>query len=584
MPTQITTSTASTATAYSNQRKIDRCQNGVLWEVHGRFGSGNATAHWRMYYSTNNGATWSFGGDVENGSGGTAYSYTPNISFFIDQDDYAHVVFKDNSDGFIYYRRGTPNAGRTAWTWSSATTVLSQVDADFPDIVAHREGTGWKVHILTSRDMNAASTVTYTRFNIASGGTLTTDVASANNATAYGFAGHRYPSLDFNHTGDGKTVAGSTPHLYAAWSAGATGAGLGIRFKKAAYSAGTWTWGTEREIDNAQYVISVAYFVTCLFDGTRVIIGGQVHDGTNENLRLYERDAADTATTVYSLLSAQTTATTLRYGSATYDSSGNVYLFGRNADEAAGSRDFVYRKWTRVGASLGAEVVLDSGVGDPFVSAKRGYSSSRIEFIYTDDTASPYAVTYDAILLNQPPSAPAVSTPAAAAVIDPRLPLPVSWTHSDPDSDAQSQWEVGYSVTGSGIWTTKTGTTGSTYTIPADNLLDETSYDIRVRTSDAVAGWGAYTTRTITASTWTTLTEALSSAQSANLDTTGFVASEYEVQTRTADAEGYGPWSAPVTFDAITTNVSVFWNGAFQAASRYIYFNGSWVQSNPVKQ
>ena len=44
-------------------------------------------------------------------------------SFFIDLDDYAHLVYKDRFDGYIYYRRGTPNAGRTAWTWRHASRL-----------------------------------------------------------------------------------------------------------------------------------------------------------------------------------------------------------------------------------------------------------------------------------------------------------------------------------------------------------------------------------------------------------------------------------------------------------------------------
>jgi len=383
--TAITTSTASTATAYSNQRKVDRCQNGVLWAM---FWDGTSTTGTSLdfYYSTDDGATWTKGSEF--GFAGTGTSYTPNASLFIDLDDYAHVVYKDRHDGLIYYRRGTPNAARTAWTWSSAVRVgYAETTVDYPDIVAHREGTGWVAHVVYS--YNAY----YNRIDISSSGSIS--VTPSGSSTLIGNTGnaHTWPSIDFNHTGDGKTVAGSTPHLYVAWSAGATGAGKGIRFKKATYSSGSWTWDTEREIDSTRYVADSSEWLNCMFDGTRVVLAGFVRDASsNRDLILHERDVGDTATTSRVLIDNAAPSAAAFQGSATYDSAGNIYLFGRDGGTAP--QPLNYRKWTRSGASLGPEVVIDSDVGDVNVSAKRGYSNNRIEFIYTDGTASPYNVTY----------------------------------------------------------------------------------------------------------------------------------------------------------------------------------------------
>ena len=406
-PTTITTSTAATATAYSNQRKVDRCQNGVLWMIMAdptNVGNGMRLAH-----STDDGATWTIGSDVLNGSGSTTNTYTRSASLFIDLDDYAHVVFKDNGDGYIYYRRGTPNAARTAWTWSAATLVFDHSYAaaggDYPDVVAHREGTGWAVHVVISLNTNTQDRVIYKRLTITSGGTVSVVQGSANindslAATPYGNTVHKYPSIDFNHTGDGKTVAGGTPHLFVAWSAGTTGAGKGIRFRKATYSGGAWTWGTEQEIDSTLYIASAATWLNCLFDGTRVVMAGFLYNGSTYSVVIHDRDTADTATVTRAPLTglAGSSADNTAFGSATYDSDGNVHIFGRNSDEGAGVNDLVYRKWTRSGASLGAEVVIDSGVGDPYVSTKRGFSNNRIEFVFTDGTASPYNVNYGSIV------------------------------------------------------------------------------------------------------------------------------------------------------------------------------------------
>lgn len=389
-PTTITTSTAATATAYSNQRKIDRCQNGVLWKI--RNGESNSAVAASLAYSTDNGSSWTDAGTVANGADSTANTYVRNASFFIDIDDYGHLAFQDNGNGNLYYRRGTPNAARTSYTWSAPVQVVASAIVAGCNIVVHREGTGWVGHIAYSRASEGAWWVPIT---IASGGTITVGTATYL-ATSHVAGQIAYPSIDFRHTGDGKTVA-TAPDLYLLWSSGAAGAGSGLRFRMALYSAGSWAWRTEVGLDEGHAITGASHWMNCLFDGTRVVVAGFVSDGADDDLVIHDRDAADTTTTTRVLLDPGNAASSLILGSSTYDAAGNVYLFGRNADESAGTYDLVYRKWTRSTTTLDAEVVIDSGVGDPFVSAKRGYSNSKIEFIYTDGTASPYNVVYGGI-------------------------------------------------------------------------------------------------------------------------------------------------------------------------------------------
>lgn len=214
--TLITTSSVNTATAQGNQRKIAITSNGVMWACYwnGDFGQHGSSNPLRLAYSTDNGLTW-----TDNTSNGVGFSnvntsYIPNASFFIDQDDYAHIVYKDRSDGFIYYRRGTPNTGRTAWTWSSATAVLNHtIEADYPDVIAHREGTGWVAHIANSikNASLAASYCRYTRITITAANSISAAAAQNDIGVSSTTGGlHTWPSIDFNHIGDGKTVKGKT--------------------------------------------------------------------------------------------------------------------------------------------------------------------------------------------------------------------------------------------------------------------------------------------------------------------------------------------------------------------------------------
>lgn len=574
MPTQVATSSAATATAFSNQRKVDRCSNGVLWTIYWGGGSSMETR-----YSTDNGATWVIP-VTQNFSLSLSNNYTPNISLFIDQDDYAHVAYKEKGDGYIYYRRGTPNAARTEWTWSGAEAVYAHSAFSLPDIVAHREGTGWKVHVVMQARLGSNTTdVYYESITITSAGAITVDGGSSSAALLFRSTSADFdaaPSIDFHHTGNGKTVKDGSPHLFVAYSGFFQ---YGIYFQKATYSSGSWTWGTYRAIDSARYIDTATKWLNCLFDGTRVLIAGSLHDGTTADTMLYERDVADTTTTTRLLNDNPSASLVLLYGSATYDSQGNVYLFGRNNDEAAGTYDLTYQKWTRTTNTLGAEVVVDSGVGDPYLSAKRGYSNNRIEFIYTDGTASPYNVTYDSIVANASPTI----TAGAPGTFDPRLIKRFSWTYSDAEANPQTQYEIGYRIAGSGsAYTTTTVASANAYhDYAANTFTDETDYEWQVRVHDGTS-WSTYATSTFRADSWTYGAEVTSSTGSGTIDTTNFEAADYQVQVRTADAVGFGPWSASAV--SVASRVAVMLAGAWKTVPRHIQVGGVWKRHDPRKQ
>ena len=436
--TTIDTTTAVTATAYSNQRKLDRCQNGVLWAT---FWDGTSTTSTSIEfaYSTDNGATWTPGSPT--GFSGTDTTYTPNASFFIDLDDYAHLAYKDRSDGVVYYRRGTPNAGRTDWTWSAATAVGS-TNTNYPDLVAFRDGTGWQVAIVAATGSNGAAV--YERLSISSGGTVTAgnlDGLSASSGMGamsradYIGTDASFPSIDFNHTGDGKTVAGSAPHLYSAWSAGATGSGKGIRFKKATYASGSWAWGTERELDSSNYAASGV--ISSIFDGARLVVAYEPSTSTTDAY-IRERDAADTTTT--SRTAPNLAGGALSSISVTHDGSADIHLW-----VAGASADDVHRiEFDRSAGTWDASwtTVATADETDDTLSLKRGYSDARIEAVYTNGTGSPYSVIHASLTLNDPPTAAAWDLTDNQAR-DVAATLTLDWTFNDPDDgDTQGSYAL----------------------------------------------------------------------------------------------------------------------------------------------
>lgn len=369
----IRTSTSGTATGRSNQRKMDSCQDGTLVALN--VVSANRPS---ISYSKDGGATWV----------STSNSGLPNwaeFSMFVDEDDYLHLV----GGGRPTYFRGTPNASRTAWSFSAGLDLSTQVDRGLSDVVAHREGAGWVAHVVFTIDALSAVKCFHSRITILPGQALSVSTVQVSQTLPSSNTNRGYPSIDFHHTGNGKTVKDGTPHLYVGWSAGVTGSAGGIRFRKATYSSGSWAWGSEVQITPDLVITSDASWMNCIFDGNRVMlpcfIGG--------DLAIYERDAADTTTETRAQFNLAPSDYHL-YGSATYDSRGNLYIFGRSDGAVAGSNALTFRKWTRGSSSVGPPVVLDAGVGDPFASAKRGHADDRIEFVYTDGTSSPYPVIF----------------------------------------------------------------------------------------------------------------------------------------------------------------------------------------------
>jgi hypothetical protein len=444
-------------------RAIARCQDGTLVTV--IVNSANGLEIW---YSKDNGATWAK--DQTLASAG--YS-TNNHSMFVDLDDNIHLVFKQQATAGgrtlnqIYYLRGTPNAGRTAWTFGGQLDVGV---GNYPDLVAHRDvsGGGWTAHVVYSD----ATSVRYYRVAITAAGATSLTVSGTQPLTST--AAPNGPSIDFQHTGDGKTVQSGTPTVWIGASVDVNK----ISLNRYVYSAGAWTLGTAVVLSTTltyDYA-STALWGQLFWDGTRCCLAGVFVNGTANDLVVLERDAANTTTTVRTLAAA--VSTTFGMGSATYDNSGNLYLVAMN------STNLVYRKWTRASSTLSAATTIAALTGGSYYpTLRRGQANfGRLDMLY--GSGSPYAANYDKIVNSTAPTAPTGLSPTGGVTLDRTIAQQFSWTFADPDLyDTQASAILQYRLVGAGTWTQIAVGVAPNYTF-SGSALAAGDYEWQVQTTD----------------------------------------------------------------------------------------------------
>lgn len=164
--------------------------------------------------------------------------------------------------------------------------------------------------------------------------------------------------------------------------------------------------------------------------------------------------------------------------------SGSHYYFGPHT--ASGGYNLNLKYQSTGGTNFEKADTYVGGASDPFGSG--GGPGTR--------QYSVYLVTAPA---NSVPSAPTLGVPANAANVNVDYATTFTWTHNDTDSDAQNEATFAYRESG-GAWTEiVVGGATAQKSLPAATFADGTSYEWKVKTSDAVSGYGAYSTaRTFT--------------------------------------------------------------------------------------
>lgn len=501
-PTTVDTTTQPTATGGydgggageggSNQRKLARLADGTLLAVHNNGGT------YELRYSKDGGTTWSAcaaGSNVAGTNGGGAAVVDGDCSLVVARSGSTERVVLAylgaySEPGVSFGTRmlvawGAPNDGRTGVVWSDTDFHAGLYGLDrHIACVAHPEGEGWAIHLVGGYPgladwrhvaVSAAGVMSLGELVVLGGGVQD---------------GHVEPVvLDFAHTGDGVTPAGS-PHLFAAYRSGAS-----VCFRRAVYATGSWTWSTERTIDPAisQYLSRISM----VFDGARCVIAYRGDDAT---LRVRERDAADTMTTTRTPPALADGA--VENVSVAHDRYANAYLFASGAT----SKDPRWSKYSRATDSWSAWTTIEATTVRPgSLTAKARHDGNFVEVLYTTGAVSPYSVRYDpTVALNVAPLAP--DWAAASGPRDVAVPLVLPWDVRDDDEpfgDTQGAFRAKRDLAGVVRWWSGAGFTATVQTDVAGSAPSITeaagwavdadpARSYYVATRDAAGLWGPY--------------------------------------------------------------------------------------------
>ena len=436
------------ATSFVSPRSLQATSTGRLWVA-----AGDATANTiEFWYSDDAGVTW-----TENTAAQITWDGANYFAFYIDADDHAHIAYDETATVALKYRRNKSISTTSAWSAASTVDSTTATAYQWADLVAHREGTGWKAHILYKRNTTGTDLMLYAPITITSADVITveTKVTVDSDVGASNGAG----GIDFHHTAsDEKAIQSSTPHLYMVWGDGS----LSVNFAKYTYSGGSWTAGTTRVIWTAGAAL---YAVSMVFDGTRVIIAATVDSAT---MALFERDAADTTTT------SRASTSSLLAQCVTYDQESNVWIVGDN-----NSGDLYARKFVRSTLSWAASELVDTDeILGPAAMRRTGGNTIAIAY-----KASGTGARFDQTFNNVAPSSPTwVNTDNVGADVGAALVLDWNFVDGNP-ADTQTAYTLRRQIGAGSYAYWKAGT--STWDAAVQKITSATS------AVTLASGWGA---------------------------------------------------------------------------------------------
>lgn len=496
MTIDITTTTSTAGLGTFNQRHIDYAQDGTIWTT---VLSGTDL---KFFYAPD--------GDAAVESESSELSNISSASLFIDLDDNAIVSYVSSSDNKVYLIRGELNEAGTAFVWGTAVLAqnaqgLRPQHVVFSDPLNDGEQSG----ALIVEDVPASKTKLY-YFSVDAEGTITignTRIVADSSS---------YASLDFHHTGDGKTLKDDLPHLFITWAVSDDGVYLSI----GTYAAGSYSWSSDTLIHAKGIGVAAGdtdkNWFNVAFNGDNIVLGGFVKNtsgaGQVTTAVLVSFTTPSGTTTTWT--DTTTTATTAIYGgNMVVDHKGNVYLVGWGQETTSDTSGLlVYRRFNVLTAELDDRVTVDSlnrlaDYRSPTVQTLRyshlnAEAEKAVAFAWSTRYVSPYEIKFvRAEDINTAPTAPTLT---GEDVADSDEVVRRTWTFNDPDEgDAQTKYQYQWKLSTSDDWDYDSGIviSNANYIDLVAETLSTGTITERVRTFDVAEEAGEWAEGDFLAST-----------------------------------------------------------------------------------
>ncbi len=315
----LTTATIKTFAELENRRQAHmwgRTSKGVLWCMV------YAASQVEFFHSEDDGVSWTedTGAELTSGAGNGAIESNLDtdipMAMFVDVDNNIWLVGQGpTTNSANFYKWGTLNAAHTAITWTTngpETEDWYKIDtgigrdeevANRPDLVVTKGGTDlYYVHGIACIGGNVVSNtfrMSYQRakFDLSAvpGSEMTIEVSNGVAWSMDDDTDDGWPTIDFHHKGDEKTVKDALPHIYIYGKDASPGDEQAF-MEVTASSLSAWdtVGGSNKRSFSA--AADVTRPGMARWDGKRHIMVSQT-EGSNNPPNVYERDAADSSWT-----------------------------------------------------------------------------------------------------------------------------------------------------------------------------------------------------------------------------------------------------------------------------------------------
>jgi hypothetical protein len=503
--TKITSGNHSDSLQGSPEKRIDLAPDGSLWAcLVTQGGPGSA----KFFRSADGGNSWSYA----SASDLSLEQSSAVPSFFIDADGYAHACWVEwnKNPQVVKYARGRPTGtGTTSPGWSWTTLTISPASGrtgSDSDVVAFRSGTGWVAFVEYAGGPTGGAQVA--QVAISASGALSVTATTTGPST--GLVANQYGSLEFAHTGDGKTPSAG-PDIY--YATGVQASSQPVRLNRAVYSGGTWTWASPVTIDTGNLLTTS---LCSVWDGTRLMTA---YSKTSATINCYEWDGTATPVARNPPAAPGGTGNVLGLSMAVDPATGDIYLAYYDATDG----DIRWSQFTRASTTWSAWAIAvsqspPSGGEDGKIQLVRHPSRDSVDMVYAQGGSTTWNIFYQQLAaLVRSPTAPTLLSPPSGAQVDLATGATFTWSynHVSP-GDTQQAWAFRrvYSSTteywnattqawqSTVIYNTSSTTSPYQAVFPAAKWTTGTTYVWSVSTKSSTGANSAFATgRTVIAST-----------------------------------------------------------------------------------